>query len=51
MKRNMLAPLIAICVILLALSVGSFFFTPDRAFPKMRTATCRSCQSFPKIPW
>lgn len=32
MKRNMLAPLIAICVILLGLSVGSFFFTPDRAF-------------------
>ena len=32
MKRNMLAPLIAICVILLGLSVGSFFFTPDRTF-------------------
>ena len=32
MKRNMLAPLVAICVILLGLSVGSFFFTPDRAF-------------------
>ena len=32
MKRNMPAPLIAICVILLGLSVGSFFFTPDRAF-------------------
>ena len=22
-----------------------------KPFPKMRTATCRSCQSFPKIPW
>ena len=32
MKRNMPAPLIAICVILLGLSVGSFFFTPDRVF-------------------
>lgn len=32
MRRNMLAPLIAICVILLGLSVGSFFFTPDRTF-------------------
>ena len=32
MKRNMLAPLVAICVILLGLSVGSFFVTPDRAF-------------------
>lgn len=27
------------------------WLTPDQAFPKMRTATCRSCQSFPKIPW
>ena len=27
----MLAPLIAVCVILLGLSVGSFFFTPDTA--------------------
>ena len=27
-----LAPLIAISAILLALSVGSFFLTPDRAF-------------------
>lgn len=41
MKRNMLAPLIAICVILLGLSVGSFFFTPDRTFPRMRTAISR----------
>ena len=31
-KRTGLAPLIAIAVIILGLSVGSFFFTPDRAF-------------------
>ena len=39
MKRNMLAPLIAICVILLGLSVGSFFFT------RMRTAISRPRRS------
>ena len=31
-KRSGIAPLIAIGGILLALSVGSFFLTPDRAF-------------------
>ena len=46
MKRNSLAPLSAICVILLALSVGSFFFTPDRAFSENEN---RYLQTTPKL--
>ena len=46
MKRNMLAPLIAICVILLGLSVGSFFFTPDRAFSEYEN---RYLQTTPEL--
>ena len=46
MKRNMPAPLIAICGVLLALSVGSFFFTPDREFSENEN---RYLQTTPKL--
>ena len=43
-----LAPLIAISAILLALSVGSFFLTPDRAFSENEN---RYLQLTPKLSW
>ena len=43
-----LAPLIAIAVILLGLSVGSFFLTPDRAFSENEN---RYLQLTPKLSW
>ena len=47
-KRTGLAPLIAIAVILLGLSVGSFFLTPDRAFSENEN---RYLQLTPKLSW
>lgn len=47
-KRTGLAPLIAIAVILLGLSVGSFFLTPDRAFSENEN---RYLQPTPKLSW
>ena len=47
-KRTGLAPLIAISAILLALSVGSFFLTPDRAFSENEN---RYLQLTPKLTW
>ena len=47
-KRTGLAPLIAISTILLALSVGSFFLTPDRAFSENEN---RYLQLTPKLTW
>ena len=47
-KRTGLAPLIAIAVILLGLSVGSFFLTPDRAFSENEN---RYLQLTPKLRW
>ena len=47
-KRTGLAPLIAIAVIILGLSVGSFFFTPDRAFSANEN---RYLQLTPKLSW
>ena len=47
-KRIGLAPLIAIAVILLGLSVGSFFLTPDRAFSENEN---RYLQLTPKLSW
>lgn len=47
-KRTGLAPLIAIAVILLGLSVGSFFLTPDRAFSENEN---RYLQMTPKLSW
>lgn len=47
-KRSGIAPLIAIGGILLALSVGSFFLTPDRAFSENRE---RYLQLTPKLTW
>lgn len=47
-KRTCLAPLIAIAVILLGLSVGSFFLTPDRAFSENEN---RYLQLTPKLSW
>ncbi len=47
-KRTGIAPLIAIGGILLALSVGSFFFTPDRAFSENEN---RYLQLTPKFSW
>ena len=47
-KRTGLAPLIAIAVILLGLSVGSFFLTPDRAFSANEN---RYLQLTPKLSW
>ena len=47
-KRTGLAPLIAITVILLGLSVGSFFLTPDRAFSENEN---RYLQLTPKLSW
>ena len=43
-----LAPLIAISAILLALSVGSFFLTPDRAFSENEN---RYLQLTPQLSW
>jgi len=47
-KRTGLAPLIAIAVILLGLSVGSFFLTPDREFSENEN---RYLQLTPKLSW
>ena len=47
-KRTGLAPLIAIAMILLGLSVGSFFLTPDRAFSENEN---RYLQLTPKLSW
>ena len=47
-KRTGLAPLIAISATLLALSVGSFFLTPDRAFSENEN---RYLQLTPKLTW
>ena len=47
-KRTGLAPLIAMAVILLGLSVGSFFLTPDRAFSENEN---RYLQLTPKLSW
>ena len=47
-KRIGLAPLIAIAVILLGLSAGSFFLTPDRAFSENEN---RYLQLTPKLSW
>ena len=47
-KRSGIAPLIAIGGILLALSVGSFFLTPDRAFSENEN---RYLQLTPKLSW
>ena len=47
-KRTGLAPLIAIAVILLGLSVGSFFLTPDRVFSENEN---RYLQLTPKLSW
>ena len=47
-KRTGLAPLIAIAVILLGLSVGSFFLTPDRAFSENEN---RYLRLTPKLSW
>ena len=47
-KRSGIAPLIAIAGILLALSAGSFFFTPDRAFSENEN---RYLQLTPKLTW
>lgn len=47
-KRTGLAPLLAISAILLALSVGSFFFTPDREFSENEN---RYLQLTPKLTW
>ena len=47
-KRTGLAPLIAISAIILALSAGSFFFTPDRAFSENEN---RYLQLTPKLTW
>ena len=47
-KRTGLAPLIAIAVILLGLSAGSFFLTPDRAFSENEN---RYLQLTPKLSW
>lgn len=47
-KRTGWAPLIAICAILLALSVGSFFLTPDREFSDNEN---RYLQLTPKLSW
>ncbi len=47
-KRTGLAPLIAIAAILLGLSVGSFFLTPDRAFSENEN---RYLQLTPKLSW
>ena len=47
-KRSGIAPLIAIGGILLALSVGSFFLTPDRAFSENEN---RYLQLTPRLTW
>ncbi len=47
-KRTGLAPLIAISAIILALSAGSFFFTPDRAFSENEN---RYLQLTPRLTW
>lgn len=47
-KRTGLAPLITISAILLGLSVGSFFLTPDRAFSENEN---RYLQLTPKLSW
>ena len=47
-KRTGLAPLIAISAIILALSAGSFFLTPDRAFSENEN---RYLQLTPKLTW
>lgn len=47
-KRTGLAPLIAIAAILLGLTVGSFFLTPDRAFSENEN---RYLQLTPKLSW
>lgn len=45
-KRTGLAPLIAICTVILALSLGSFFLTPDREFSENEN---RYLQQTPKL--
>lgn len=47
-KRTGLVPLITISAILLGLSVGSFFLTPDRAFSENEN---RYLQLTPKLSW
>ena len=47
-KRTGLAPLIAISAIILALSAGSFFLTPDRAFSENEN---RYLQLTPRLTW
>ena len=47
-KRTGLAPLIAISAIILALSAGSFFLTPDRAFSENEN---RYLQLKPTLTW
>ncbi len=47
-KRTGLAPLIAISAVILTLSVGSFFCTPDRAFSENEN---RYLQLTPRLTW